>query len=500
MENRRNFIKKLGIVTSSIPFIGGIQTSYGANLFQNEERFLGLKIKGRVVSGSKGISKVVVTDGRTLVQTDKNGEFEINSANDVDFVYISLPAGYEIDQLKNGSANYFKKVDKFKKEQFFTFDLEPLKESDKEHHFLLLADPQIQNEYEAEQLINVSTPDFIETIKDLKKSNSNVFGIGCGDLVFDHLELFESYNTSVKQMDVPFFQVIGNHDMDLGNRTDEMTAQTFNTQYGPTYYSFNRGDVHYVTLDDVFFIGVDKQYIGYVNEQQLAWLEKDLSFVKPGTTVIVSLHIPTYTGSVTRHPEKNHMGGTVSNRAHLYKLLAPFNTHIMSGHTHFNDNMVLADNLYEHCHGTVCGAWWSGPICFDGTPSGYAVYSVKGSELSWYYKSFGKDKSHQFRVYPKGENKEFKEEWSVNVWNWDPEWKVMWYENGKLKGDMIRITSLDPLSIKLHKGPKLPERRTWVEPQLTDHMFVFKPSKTAKTIKVEVTDRFGNVYSQEFKN
>ncbi|NJB83286.1 calcineurin-like phosphoesterase C-terminal domain-containing protein [Wenyingzhuangia aestuarii] len=499
MENRRKFIKKLGIITGSLPFVGGISTAYGAELLPEKEVYVSLSIKGKVVSKGKGIKNVVVTDGRTLVKTDKQGSFTIESGNDVEFVYISLPAGYEITQLDNGSANYFKRIDKVKKEQFFTFDLQPLKESDKEHHFLLLADPQIQDEYEAEQLVNTATPDFIATIQELKQKNSNVFGIGCGDLVFDHLELFESYNTSVKKMEIPFFQVIGNHDMDLGNRSDATTAFTFKNQYGPTYYSFNRGEVHYVVLDDVFFIGVDKQYIGYVNEQQLAWLEKDLSFVTPGTTVIVSLHIPTYTGDVARYPKNNHMGGTVNNRVHLYQLLAPYKAHIMSGHTHFNDNMMLNENLYEHCHGTVCGAWWSGPICFDGTPSGYGVYSVKGSEVSWYYKSLGQDKTHQFRVYTEGENKEYSDAWSVNVWNWDVNWQVRWYEDGELKGDMIRVTTLDPLSIQLHKGAKLPERRTWVEPHLTDHMFVFRPNKQTQNILVEVVDRFGNKYTQKFK-
>lgn len=97
-----------------------------------------------------------------------------------------------------------------------------------------------------------------------------------------------------------------------------------------------------------------------------------------GTTVVVALHIPTYTGAVKRYPDRDSIGGIVNNRQHLYKLLEPYNTHILSGHTHFNDNMLLKDNLFEHCHGTLCGAWWSGPICYDGTPSGYGCTVLKG--------------------------------------------------------------------------------------------------------------------------
>lgn len=121
---------------------------------------------------------------------------------------------------------------------------------------MVLADPQIQNAYEVEQFLTVAMPDVKKTIESIE--SSNVFGIGCGDLVFDRLELFKDYNEGIKSTGVPFFQVLGNHDMDLGVRSDEMTTSTFNQLFGPQYYSFNRGDVHYVVLDDVFFIGVDK--------------------------------------------------------------------------------------------------------------------------------------------------------------------------------------------------------------------------------------------------
>src|SRR5690606_37973057 len=200
------------------------------------------------------------------------------------------------------------------------------------------------------------------------------------------------------------------------------------------------------------------------------------------------------TGAVSRYPERDHKGGTVSNRDSLYELLQPFHAHIMSGHTHFNDNRIHG-KIYEHCHGTVCGAWWSGPICYDGTPNGYGVYEAKGSSISWSYKSTGLKKDHQFRLYETGSRPELPEHNAINVWNWDPEWKMSWYEDGIRKGALQQITSFDPLSVSLHQGPELPQLRKWVEPQLTDHMFYFKPAKGIGSVVVEVIDRFGNVYS-----
>lgn len=157
--------------------------------------------------------------------------------------------------------------------------------------------------------------------------------------------------------------------MDLNSRTDDYSAETFKAQFGPTYYSFNRGAIHYVVLDDVFFIGTAKKYIGYLTENQLAWLEKDLQMVAPGTTVIVSLHIPTFTGAPKRNKKEEDFGGTVSNRKKLYRLLAPYKVHILSGHTHFNESWEEG-NIMEHNHGTVCGAWWTIEWFEDGVSKG----------------------------------------------------------------------------------------------------------------------------------
>jgi len=490
MFKRRDFIKTLGL--TSVGYFGLQETLFAnTQITAQTTAFKPIRIRGRVLNDGKGIYRVVVSDGRSVVLTNSAGEFDLLSGSDRNFVFISIPSGFEIKKLANGSANFFQIIDKAKTEQDIAFDLRKSGSSDENHHFLLLSDTQIQNEFEANQLLTVSAPDVQQTIKSL--NDPNLFGIGCGDLVFDHLELFKEYNQSVQMYDTPFFQVIGNHDMDLGVRSDELSSSTFNNHFGPTYYSWNRGEVHYVVLDDVFYIG--SKYIGYLSEEQLAWLEQDLSHVEKGKTVVVSLHIPSYTGAVTRYPDRDTIGGTVSNREHLYRLLEGYNAHLLSGHTHFNDNMIMG-HVYEHCHGTVCGAWWSGPICHDGTPSGYAVYEARGSELKWKYKGTGLDIDEQFRVYEAGYHPDFPDKMSLNCWNYDPDWEISWFENGVKKGSPEKIVAKDPWSMELHTGPALPARRAWVEPQLNDHMFFFNPDSKDNLV-VEVKDRFGNIYTKK---
>ena len=474
MENRRTFVKKMGWTAGALSLLGISPVLSWDSIVTRSKP---IRIKGRVVSSGKGLSKIVVSDGVTVTSTDHNGHFDFWSIAQQPFVFLSIPSGYTLNQLSNGSASFFQPIDTSKEKNEFLFQLQKNEVSDDKHSLLLLADPQIQNEYEAGELLKTSTPDFIKTIK--KLNDPNTFGVGCGDLVYDRLHLFEDYNKAIKATEIPFFQVIGNHDMDLDSRSDEATTRTFNRLFGPSYYSFNRGEIHYVVLDDVFFTGVEREYIGYITENQLAWLEQDLQYIEAGRTVVVCTHIP--------------IAGGVKNKSHLYELLAPYKVHILSGHTHRNYN-TFEENCFEHVHGAVCGAWWSGPICSDGTPNGYGVYQMSGSDLSWYYKAVDKPKTHQFRFYKRGANPEFPNSCSINIWNWNPNWNICWYENGNRNAHVRNVKTTDPLSTELHLGKKLPERRTWVEPASTDHMFFFEPSDHIDEITIEVTDNFGNVY------
>lgn len=491
MFNRRNFLKNFGLAGAALTVPVAVVNAATPRKKPGID-VTNLTLKGRVHSNGKGIAGVAVTDGLNMTATDKNGNYEILSINTAEFVYISIPAGYAFSHEK-GVANFYHPITQKNGVFKSDFSLEKLSVDDRKHNFVVWADPQIISEKDAEQLITQSAPDLAELVRSYPQGTL-FHGIGCGDLVWDRFELFDDYKQAIEISTVPFFNVIGNHDMDIDARADDTSSKTFKQQFGPTYYSFNRGEIHYVVMDDVFFVGTAKKYIGYLTETQLRWLEQDLALIKPGSTVVVNVHIPTNTGAARRNKKEEEMGGTVSNRKQLYKILAPFNTHIMSGHTHVSEKWQEG-SVIEHVHGTVCGAWWTGPICSDGTPSGYGVYEVDGSEIKWYYKSTGKEKDHQLRVYPKGKLKDNPDEVVANVWNWDLQWKVEWFEDGVLKGQMEQRTTLDPWAIELYAGADMPKKHKFVEPTMTDHLFFAKPSTGAKEIKVQATDRFGNVFS-----
>jgi len=497
LQNRRSFLRTLGftgagLVLGSTP--GAAQTE---KVTQDKPRDLSsITLTGIVRSNGKGIENVAVTDGINVTFTNPKGNYKLISNATAEFVYISIPKGYAFPHTK-GITSFYKKITPAKGTFKADFELQKLSVDDRKHTFIVWADPQIQNADDAAKLHAESVPDTLALVQGYGK-DALVHGIGCGDLIWDKFDMFDDYESAVEKTAIPFFQVIGNHDMDPDARTDEYSSRTFKDHFGPSYYSYNRGDIHYVVLDDVFFLGATKKYIGYIAEQQFAWLEQDLATVNPGSTVVVSVHIPTNTGVKRREKLKDEpIGGVVSNRKELYRILKPYKAHIMSGHTHFNEKVFEGDNIIEHVHGTVCGAWWTGPICYDGTPSGYGVYEVNGSEIAWYYKAVGHDKNYQLRTYPVGKVKEKPTAFAVNVWNWDPQWKVEWLEDDVLKGELTPEVAYDPWSLELHEGAEKPAKRSWIEPELTDHMFFAIPSPAAKKIVVRVTDRFKNVYQQE---
>lgn len=435
-------------------------------------------VEGMISSRGNPLAGVSVSDGYSVVQSNKDGRYTLPFHADAEFVFVSTPAGYAFNASDNLAGTFLRQ----KQQDTYNFELTPLDRSDEKHRFLVWADPQIQNTSDARQLFSESIPDLQEHIKGWKMDL--LHGMAVGDLIWDKKEMWPEYKRAVGQTGIPFFQVLGNHDEDYDMGGDPESDQTFKQHFGPTYYSYNRGKAHYIVLDDVRYLGPGKKYDGYLVKQQLDWLKEDLKYVEKDKLIFIALHIPVY--------------NTVKNNQALYALLKDFRqVHILSGHTHTNKNHI-ENNIYEHVHGTLCGAWWTGPICKDGTPRGYGIYEVEGTEVSWYYKAISKASDYQFRVHTE-QLSQGRIRILANVWNYDPEWKVEWWENGRYRGEMEQTKGYDPLSVQLYKGKTLPKgRRQWIEPGKTDHLFMAH-SDAGTRIKIRVTDRFGNRYKEKFR-
>ena len=465
---RRKFIQQAGLLAGGLVIAGW----HRATAAITDDK----KIKGFIRSGKKALAGVVVSDGYNVVLTNNAGKYELDLHPEAVAVFVSTPAGYAFPEERS-IARHYKLITEINSRKDVDFTLEKLKKDDNEHQFIIWADPQVKTKKDVEKMMAQAVPD-VKQFVEAAGVGALVHGITVGDIVWDNHELFADYNEAVREMGIPFFQCLGNHDMDYRQGGDEESDNTFQKLYGPTYYSFNRGKAHYVVLDDVRYLGKEREYDGYISQNQLDWLAKDLQHVPKDNLVIINVHIPVH--------------NDVKNNLELYDVLKSHsNVHIMSGHTHYHRNVIIG-NIFEHNHGTVCGAWWTGPICGDGTPCGYGVYKVKGNELSWQYKSTGQ--ATDFQLSATVSEKDGSKEMIVNVWNYDPEWTIKATANDGSSLKAEKFKGMDPVAVALYLGPELPRPRGFAEPKKTDHLFRVKLPANAREVKVVTTDRFGQQY------
>lgn len=469
---RRILLLGVALVWCSVAWAVGIET-----------------LRGTVRCAGEGVEGVVVTDGENFTETDREGCFELPSSTDNTLVYITIPSGYGV-MAKQSVPQFWLR----KEEGRASYDFELVRKAtdDTHHGFVVIADPQIWHEKEF--------PALSEGMADIRSTVEGYdipfHGICCGDVIsYDHT-FYPRYNEVAASSGLDFFSTPGNHDMTLYSRSHETSTRLWEQTFGPVCYSFNVGKAHYVVLNDNFYIGRDYFYIGYLDERQFAWLERDLSYVEEGSTLFVILHIPTTCEAKDRQQfSYDNIANVMTNAPQLHRMLAPYNTHILSGHTHTTYNQIITDSLYEHVIPALSGAWWQGTLCTDGTPRGYGVFEVDGDEVTWYYKSTGRELEYQMAVYTGAEYPEFAGQVVANVWAADDRWQIEARFDGGAAQAMERFTAYDPQAREMYADREKLDH-PYVYPSAADHFYRVVIPEGAKQVEVSATDSFGRRYTQ----
>ncbi len=496
-----------------------------------------MKISGTLRStDGKGIAGVTVSDGFSCVTTDAKGRYKMTTSSDAVHVFYSIPSAYKVN-VKDGHPDFYQSLNsKVKK---YDFTLTPNPDAERAFRLIMVADPQAQCPFHLKRFERETVPD-IRAYVDAQ--TLPCYGITLGDMVYTEGKhktnyLMEPMRKAMgyDNTHLLFFQTMGNHDfdeppvkLDKGTSTYNLAYQrAFEKVFGPVNYSWNRGDVHIVSMKD--YIADDnpnkfRYHKEYGNpsftDEQLEWLRQDLAAVSKDKMVILCLHIGLY----------NRMKKNVEA---VRALLTEFKeAHIMIGHTHFMNHKVNKDGIFEHVHAAASGAFWWSCVNGDGVPNGYAIYDVDGAHIkNWWYKGTGHDISYQIRMYRGdaefgGEFEKFKFPYShdtvlANVFMADPKWEVLLYEDGVLTGKMERIpvskdsvpevgSSRDWYAVGYHIGVvgrsygKVTDCKSkWNgggrKGYLTgcNHLYRLKlKNPEAKEIKVVAKDTNGNVYEQ----
>lgn len=446
-------------------------------------------ITGRVSNPENaGIANVVVSDGYHVTTTDTGGHYSLNSNNLAKHVFISIPSDYKVPHEGN-IPRFYKAIKGTTSNITVNFTLTK-QEIDQHLVLTVMADPQAQIAVDMKRFTAEATP-HIEWLKNTYSQDVTFIGMTAGDLLWDAPAMYPDYVKAFQKVSFPFYQVIGNHDHDektTGN--DYEASHTYESYFGPTYYSFNRGDCHFVALDNIIY-NTRSDYKEEITQQQLDWLQQDLSYVDKNKLIIVVMHVPAY-----------RRGGSVgvTNLSKLINILNGYKVVFISGHTHRMNKTLINSDMVEYTLSPTMGNSWAGDINVDGCPNGYGVFEISGNKLvNHYYMSTNRSRDYQMRVYPVGSVSAFSNSVVANVWNYVPGWKVEVFENGVFKGSMNKTTGYDPVAYDYYIGSSKPTRKPSLEPATTPTLFYYTPLDSSAEIKVLVTDDFGNIFT-EFLN
>lgn len=367
-------------------------------------------------SNEQGIANVAVSNGVDVVLTDRNGRYTLPVNGDAT-IFVIKPAGYTVPLNAKNQPQFFyvhrpngSPVLKYKGidptgQLPSSLDL-ALRKANDEQDFtaLIFGDPQ---PYTIEE-VNHFARGIVAEVKGIKNV---AFGISLGDIVGDDLDLFPPYIEVVSEVGIPWYNVLGNHDINFDAKTDELANTTFVKNFGPADYAFVYGKAHFIVLDDVLYPDPrdGRGYWGGFRKEQLDFVENYLKHVPKDDLIVLAFHIPLLHQSEDVYRN--------ADRQRLFDLLKEFpNTLSMSAHTHLqrhnfygkSDGWHQEKPHHEYNAGTTSGDWYSGEITAagvpdstmrDGTPRGYAFLNIKGNKYTIDYKVAEKPKEFQIKLF-----------------------------------------------------------------------------------------------------
>lgn len=269
-------------------------------------------------------------------------------------------------------------------------------QTDNDFSFVFMTDIHITEERNAtEGLLQA-----IDTINSLHPD----FVLTGGDNIMDALaqtygradSLYTLFSETTKKLNMPIYSTMGNHEIfglyeksGIDPSHEEYGKKMYEDKIAKRYYSFDHKNWHFVVLDGIGFTD-DRHYIGYVDEEQLNWLKKDLEQTGKERPVAVSIHIPLLSvGSQIMEGPTKPMGESsiVTNSHEVIEILEKYNTKlVLQGHLHF-----LEDIEYNGIHyitgGAISAQWWQGPRF--GMEEGFLKIDVSGDDFKWKYVDYG---------------------------------------------------------------------------------------------------------------
>lgn len=335
----------------------------------------------------KGLKNILISNGKDIVKTDKNGQYSIE-ANIGESIFPILPSEYTWSKSKSKvvNANYlYLDPNQPVVQNTISWHVPVFKiEAVKSFSVGAIGDIQVDN---AEELNYAAKSIFSE----LNNRNDISFNLMLGDIVNDKIELLPMMHDMMNELPSSSWTLVGNHDRNVDN--PQFMNDAFNRVNGSDNYAFNYGKIHFIVLNNVFATD-KKSYEGRLTDKQLQFLKNDLSYVSKEKTIVISQHIPMV---------------ATKNKQEILDLLKDYaKVLILSGHTHtVSRHFFNYPNIQELGVGATCGNWWRGEKDLEGIPSalmqcgtsrGYFVVNFDDNKYNFRYKGVGLDDKKQMAL------------------------------------------------------------------------------------------------------
>lgn len=217
----------------------------------------------------KGIPGVVVSDGFTLVESGKNGEFSIEVLDRSRFITAYTPSGYRHTtpfymDIRNGVPREL------------SFGLIPA--DDFTGEFIQMSD--------IEERSYLDWMDDFKAYMDVKKVD---FVAMTGDICYAPGLYLTGTEFNTDDVGVRMVYTLGNHDLIKGYKDAQgrdYGEKPYEDQFGPAWYSFNVEGVHYMVTP--MLSGDAKP--SYTPDDVYSWMRADLESVPKGTPVVIFNH------------------------------------------------------------------------------------------------------------------------------------------------------------------------------------------------------------------
>jgi hypothetical protein len=366
-----------------------------------------------------GIRGVAVSNGRDVARTDWRGRYRLPVSDDT-IVFVVKPGGFmtPVDENHLPRSYYIHKPDGSPRGLRFP-GVEPTGPLPASVDFPLTRQHEPGN-FEV-LLFGDSQPYTIEEIDTLAHDvieevigSEAAFGITLGDLVGDDLSLMEPLNRAVGLAGIPWYNIPGNHDMNIEATDDARADESFERVYGPGTYAFEYASAHFVMLDDVVYHGPletgdsRQNYAGGLSPDQLSFLRNYLEDVPRDHLVVLAMHIPLAGPAPTVDvPQRGELFDAIASHPHNVSISA--HMHLQRNEFFGREDGYRGPEPHHHLvQGTTSGSWWLGArdevglphaMMRDGTPNGYSILRVDGNRYSVRYKVARRPADHQMNVF-----------------------------------------------------------------------------------------------------